>query len=488
MVFQTRVLLTGLAAGVVIILAPLPAGLTEAGRATGVVGALMALFWVTQALPLAVTALIPLAAFPLVGVSNIENLSRAYAHPLVFMFMGGFFLAAALQRWELHTHLSRIALDLVGSRPDLQVLSMMAATAFLSLWISNTAATLVMMPIAMALISVPVGSGRNATEPVAMNAPQHQELHAMETGTFGPAMMLGIAYAATIGGMGSLIGTPPNALFASFVDKTYGISIGFGQWMLLGVPIVLTLLPITWLLLIRVTFQVPSKSILTGHQQEKPPAMSFAQRTIAAVLAVTALAWAFRPSLALWLDLPGLSDSGIAIAAALALFILPADKALSRPLLNWNDVRLIRWDILILLGGGLALSNAIQTTGLSDWIGGGAAALSNLPVLALVIIIMFLMVFLGELVSNTAMAAIFLPIVAAVAAGIGAEPLMLLLPVALAASIGFMLPIATGPNALVLGSGAVSAKDMLRAGALLNVVVTLIVFFIATTLGPLVFG
>ncbi len=482
---RTIVLVFGLIGGVAALLSPLPEGLSEEARRAAVIGAIMALLWVTEALPLAVTAMIPLAAFPLARVAEIENVSRAYAHPIVFLFLGGFILAAAMQRWRLDRRLSLIGLRLAGPRPDLQILSMMAATAFLSMWISNTATAMVMMPIGLAML----GADQSANGPLLapdLKTPAN-EVGAVEAGTFGTAMMLGIAFAATIGGMGSLIGTPPNALFAAFVERTYDVSIGFGQWMLLGIPIVILLLPITWMLLTRVVFHLPPRTTFAVSEREKLPAMSTGQRILAIVLALTAFAWVSRPYLAARLGLPGLSDAGIAVTAALTLFVLPADKCFSRPLLTWDEVKSIRWDVLILFGGGLALADAIRETGLADWIGGGAAQLSNVPVVALILIMMVLIVYLGELASNTAMAAVFLPVAAAAAAGLGAEPLSILVPVALAASLGFMLPVATPPNAIVYGSGAVSAQDMLRAGAILDVISIVLVFILATTLGPIVF-
>ncbi len=503
---RTTILLIGLAAGLAGLLVPLPEGLSEDARRAAMIGAVMALLWMTEALPLAVTALIPLAALPLAKVADIEKVAGAYAHPLVFLFLGGFMLAAAMQRWRLDQHLSRIALRVAGTRPDLQVLAMMLVTAFLSMWISNTATTMVMMPIGLAMLGAngalkaahPVSASEVAPHqaPAAAGEPVSPEEQPSGTGAHGAAMMLGIAFAATIGGMGSLIGTPPNALFAAFVEQAYGISIGFGQWMLIGVPIVLVLLPITWVLLTQIVFRAPlsmsgeaARQVAeTANERPPLPALSSAQRIVAAVLVCTALAWILRPHLSSWLGLSSLSDAGIAITAALVLFVLPADRAFSRPLLNWDDVTSIRWDVLILFGGGLALADAIRSSGLAAWIGGGADHLGGLPVAALVLIMMILIVYLGELASNTAIAAVFLPIAAAAAAGLGAEPLSMLLPVALAASLGFMLPVATPPNAIVYGSGAVSARDMLRAGAVLDVISIAVVFLVAATLGPIVFG
>lgn len=486
MSFRSTILVIGLSGGAAALLMPLPEEMSEEARRAAAIGAIMALFWMTEALPLAVTALIPLAAFPFLRVAEIESVSRAYAHPLVFLFLGGFMLAAAMQRWQLDKRLSQIALRLAGSRPDLQVLSMMVATAFLSMWISNTATTMVMMPIALAMLATSANEGGLIAQD-SSDAPA-TEPDAIAAGRFGTAMMLGIAFAATIGGMGSLIGTPPNALFAAFLEKTYGVSIGFGQWMLLGVPIVMVLLPMTWVLLTRIVFAVPTRAADPAPAPRALPAMSTGQRVLAVILGLTATAWIVRPILEARLGLVGLSDAGIAVTAALALFVLPADRTLSRPLLTWEDVKSIRWDVLILFGGGLALADAIRASGFAGWVGGGAAYLGMMPVAAVVLIMMVLIVYLGELASNTAIAAVFLPIAAAIATGLGAEPLSLLVPVALAASLGFMLPVATPPNAIVYGSGAVSARDMLRAGAILDVVSILVVFALATTLGPLVFG
>jgi sodium-dependent dicarboxylate transporter 2/3/5 len=302
------------------------------------------------------------------------------------------------------------------------------------------------------------------------------------------ALMLGIAYAATIGGMGSLIGTPPNALFAGFVEKTYGVSIGFAQWMLLGVPIVVVLLPLTWLLLTRVSFKMDTRGAPVTVQLEELPPLSAGQRIVATILVNVALGWIVRPLLSDWLDWPGLTDAGIALAGVVALFAVPRSLANGTPVLTWEDVKTIRWDVLILFGGGLALADAIQATGLAGWIAGGATELANIPTAAFILVMMVIIVYLGELASNTAMAAIFLPIAAASAVALNTEPLTLLVPVALAASLGFMLPVATPPNAIVYGSGAVKSSDMLTAGAILDVLSIAVVFVLSMVLFPIVFG
>jgi sodium-dependent dicarboxylate transporter 2/3/5 len=306
---------------------------------------------------------------------------------------------------------------------------------------------------------------------------------------FAPAMMLGIAFSATIGGMGTLIGTPPNALFAGFMETTYGIEIGFARWMLVGVPVVAVLLPVTWLMLTRVSFAVAAAplSVQYAHEEVLAP-MAGPEKLLAAVVSLTAIGLVSRPLIAGALPGLPLSDAGIVMTGALVLFALPANWAAGARLLEWQDAKALRWDVLILFGGGLALASAIDASGLAAWIGAGFATLEALPMALLVLIAMVVIVYLGEIGSNTAMAAVFLPIAGAAAVGLGAAPLALALPVAMAASLGFMLPVATPPNAIVYGSGAVTSRQMLHAGALLDVIAVLIVYALAMTLAPAVFA
>jgi sodium-dependent dicarboxylate transporter 2/3/5 len=431
----------------------------------------MAILWVTEAVPLAATALVPIAAFPVAGVSSLEKIAQAYAHPLIFLMMGGFMLGAAIERWKLHHRLALATIAVSGRSPRALVLAIMCTTAFLSLWVSNTATALVMAPIAASLLGARAAQAR-------------------DTGSdaFGAALMLGIAFAATIGGMGSLIGTPPNALFAGYVQETYGIAIGFGQWMLIGIPIVLVLLPVAWLLLTRLSFHLSDAELPPSALPPPMAAMSRSERIVAAVMAMTALAWIGRPFLASSLGLSSLTDAGIAMLAVSAMFLLPARWGGAQALLEWDDVRGIRWDVLILFGGGLALADTIETTGLAAWISEQVSTLRGVPVVLLVLVMMIIIVYLGELASNTAVAAVFLPVAGGAAAGLGIGPFELVLPVALAASLGFMLPVATPPNAIVYGTGAFTARQMLRAGAVLDVVSIIVVYAAAMLLGPLVFA
>ena len=468
-------LLVGPLAAAAILASPAPDGLSQEGWRTAAVGIWMATWWMTEAIPLAVTAMLPVILFPTFGVRSIEATTPSYAHPLVFLFLGGFLLARAMNVWALDKRLALTVLRFVGLNPPSVIAGLMAVTAFLSMWVSNTATAMVMLPIGLSIVTT---------------FADHKEQHAEGV---APALLLGIAYAATIGGMGTIVGTPPNALFAAFMAESYGIENSFLRWMLIGVPLVLVLLPLTWFVLTHVAFRVtglPSLQ-LAGVTEEEFFALepiSPAQRLVASVMLLVAACWIFRPLLMAALPWLRLSDSGIAITGALLLFLIPADLKRGRFLLSWKEAAGIRWDVLILFGGGLALAAAIGESDLADWIGAQLVGLQALPMFLLLLAVGVLIVFLGELASNTAMAAVFLPVAGATAIGMGEPALLLTLPVALFATLGFMLPVATPPNAVIFGSGAVDMRHMLRAGAILDVVGILVVALAIMTLGQWVFG
>ncbi|MEJ8574832.1 DASS family sodium-coupled anion symporter [Microbaculum marinum] len=469
-------LLAGPALAVAMGAAGSPPDLDPAAWNAAAVAILMAVWWMTEAVPLPVTALLPLVLFPLLGVTSIEETAASYANPLIFLFLGGFIIARAMARWQLHRRLAWQVLRVGGSGPTAVVAGVMAVTAFLSMWVSNTATAMVMLPIGQSL---------------AASFAERPDVSRAQDTAFSSALLLGIAYAATIGGMGTLIGTPPNALFAGFLHESYGIEIGFADWMLIGIPIVAVLLPLAWMILTRIAFQVPR---LAGHSQESlagpadpPGPMSREERMVAAIMVLVAACWLLRPVIEA--VVPGLpvSDAGIAIAGAILMFALPVRLARPGFLLDWSDMKELRWDVLILFGGGLALAAAISGTGLSTWIGALVVDLEALPTWLMILLVMAIVVYLGELASNTAMAAVFLPVAGAAAVAMGDSPLMLALPVALAASLGFMLPVATPPNAIVFGSGSVGMPQMLRAGAILDVVAIIAVAALALTLGQAMF-
>lgn len=433
---------------------PPPDGMPPAGWRTAAVAVLMAVWWATEAVPLAATALIPLVAFPLLGVAPPRALAGAYGDPLIFLFLGGFLLALAIQRAGLHRRLALAVTAAAGTGPRALIGGFMLATAFLSMWVSNTATAVLMLPIARAVILV---VEREAGERAAAG--------------FAKALLLAIAYAASIGGIATLIGTPPNALLASFLARSHGIELGFAAWLAVGLPLAAILLGTTWLVLTRLLFPLPEGALrpiarTLARERDATGPLRPAERRVAVIFATTALAWLARP----WLEpvLPGLDDTGIAILAGLALFVLPAGTGPGERLLDWASARELPWGVLLLFGGGLALAQAIAGSGLADWLGQRLGALHGLPPLLVVVVVTALVVFLTELTSNTATAATFLPLAAALATALGVEVWLLAMPVATAASCAFMMPVATPPNAIVYASGHLRIADMARAGLILN--------------------
>lgn len=453
-----------------LLLLPPPAGMTPAGWRTAAVGLLMAVWWITEAIPIPATALVPLLLFPLLGVGSVSAAAAPYANPVIFLFLGGFLIAAALQRCGLHRRMALTIIALVGASPRRLIGGFMAATAFISMWVSNTATVVMLLPMALSVLGL-VESGSR----VGAN--------------FGAALLLGLAYAASIGGMGTLIGTPPNALLAGFMDEAYGVRIGFVEWMLLGVPLVLVAVPLAWLLLTRILYPVPGDAAAGGadlirDELRRLGPLSRAELLVGAITALTAAAWVTRPLLD---DIvPGLSDAGIAIGGALLLFVIPSHWRDRTPLLGWEDARHVPWGVLLLFGGGLSLADAIEQTGLATWIGEALAVVAAWPPLLVVLTVTTVIVFLTELTSNTAVSAAFLPVAAALAVGIGADPLLLAVPVALGASCAFMMPVATPPNAIVYGSGRVTIPQMARAGFWLNLVMIVLATAAAFLLAPLI--
>jgi solute carrier family 13 (sodium-dependent dicarboxylate transporter), member 2/3/5 len=448
-----------------------PAGMAPAAWRTAAAAVWMAVWWIGEAVPIPATALLPLALFPTLGIVKIREAAVPYANPVIFLFMGGFMIAAALEQSGLHRRLALGVLLRVGTRPRSIVLGFMIATAFTSMWVSNTATAVMMLPIAISIVRLSEERGGAGDG-------------------FGTAALLGVAYGASIGGLGTLIGTPPNALLAGYLSSTHGIEIGFGRWMLLGVPLVLTGLPITWLLLTRVLFEVGTGEMSGGRALIEREIGELGPRsrheTVAAsVTLLTAAAWIAQPLLEK--ALPWLSDAGIAIIGALLLFAIPVDLAKGKFALDWSGAEKVPWGVLILFGGGLSLAGATESTGLAKWIGEAMSGLSGAPTILVMVVITAVVIFLTELTSNTATAATFLPIVGGLAVGIGLAPTDLAIPAALAASCAFMLPVATPPNAIVYGSGRLTVPEMARAGVWLNIIFVILIVVAVTLLAPLVF-
>ncbi len=455
---------------------PAPGGLSPQAWKLVALAAWMVTWWMMEAAPLAITALLPIPLMPLLGIADEKAVAANYGNPLIFLFLGGFLIAGAMQRWGLHRRIALFVVSLTSSSGASIVGGFMLATAFLSMWISNTATALMMYTVGVSVIEF-MGSKVKDQEQVRR---------------FGVALMLGIAYSASIGGVGTLIGTPPNTLLASFLADNYGIQIDFATWMLMGVPFVLVLLPIAWLLLCKFIFPIDDLDIgaagdLVKQELAQMGPMSRGERIVLVVFVLTATLWITRG----WLvSLTGLvvSDTGIALVAASVLFVIPASVQNNQFTVDWEASKNVPWGVLLLFGGGLALASAFQSTGLALAIGDSVAALDNLNISLIVLATAISIIFLTEITSNTATTATFLPVLGAVSVGLGFSPMVLTIPVALAASMAFMMPVATPPNAIVFSYEGLRIGDMMKAGIWLNIITIGLVYLAMVTLAPLIFG
>ncbi len=433
----------------------------------------MACWWVGEALPLAATALLPVALFPVLGLLPAAETCAQYGHHLILLFLGGFLLARALSRWQVDERIALLVLRVAGGGTRGIVFGMMVASAGLSMWVSNSATAAMMMPVGLAVLTH--ASGESPTR------------------RFGTAIMLGIAYAASIGGVGTLVGTPPNVLLAATLEDLAGIRIGFAEWMLVGVPVVALALPLVWAWLVFVAYPPESRTLSAGRAlfaerlRELGPLTPGGRRT-GAVVALTALAWLTRP---LWEGLiPGalrLSDASVGIAGALLLFVVPAGAEGER-LLERQVWRELPWNVLLIFGGGLALAKGFAETGLADALGALVVGGGALPRALFVVLVAAAVILLTEFASNTASTAMILPLLAASAAALGLPAPLLMVPAALAASMAFMMPAGTPPNAIVFGTGRVRLADMLRAGAGANLIALVVISVVVLVLLPLVWS
>ncbi|PLC11093.1 carboxylate transporter [Kocuria flava] len=501
-------LLAGLALALLVYVL-LPGDLAHPAKLTAATAVLMGVWWMTEAVPIPATALLPLIVFPVLGEDvAVDDVGASYGSNIIFLFMGGFLLALAMQRWNLHRRIALRTVRVMGTRPAQMVAGFMVATAFLSMWVSNTATAVMMLPIGVSvLLLLPglmggtgapadgdAGDAADPRAPARTGAsadPQSAEVkEAVIESNFGTALMLGIAYAASIGSLSTIIGTPPNTLLVGYLQESHDISIGFGQWMLVGVPLSLVMLVITWFLLTKVLFkpeigEIPGGRRLIEEELHRLGPMSTGEKLVLAVFALAALSWVFVPVV---FDSPPISDAGIAMAVGLLLFLLPAGAKRGVRLLDWESAVKLPWGVLLLFGGGLALSAQFSSSGLTDWIGEQAGALGTVPVLLVVVIFTAGIIFLTELTSNTATAATFLPVAGGVALGLGLDPMLLAIPVALAATCAFMLPVATPPNAIAFGSGYVTIGQMIRGGLWLNLIGIVLITAVTMSLAVWVFG
>ena len=457
------------------------AGLSPEARATAGIGTLMAVWWMTEALPLPATSLLPIVLFPLAGAFSIKQAAAPYAHPLIFLFMGGFMIALAIERWNLHRRIALLTVLAVGTQPDRMIGGFMIATAFLSMWISNTATTIMMLPIGLSVVTL-LANKRSSEAGVPAHGVQNQkQSQTANTSNFAVCLMLGIAYAASIGGIGTIVGTPPNVFLVGFL-KQKGIEIDFFQWMKFGLPLVVVFLYIAWYVLTRFIYPVGLREISGGRQMmrgelHKLGGMSRGEWTVLSVFLLTAAGWVLRKPLTDWTWLVelvpainNLNDSIIALTGALLLFIIPVDSRQGQFALDWDTAKKLPWGVLLLLGGGFSLAAAVTSSGLDQWIGLLLEGLSAVPTFVLVAVVTVVVILLTEITSNTATSATFLPILFGVAVVIGVDPKLLVIPAVLAASCAFMLPVATPPNAIVFGSGHVTIAQMVKAGVWLNMI------------------
>lgn len=449
-------------------------------QAVAAVALLMATWWVTEAIPIPATALIPIALFPVLGVMGSADTTANYANHLIYLFLGGFWIAASIEKWGLHRRIALHILRLVGNRPDRVVLGFMLATAFLSMWLSNTATAMMMLPMGTAIVKETL-----ATRDGPLSAPGGQPAQP----AFATALMLGIAYAASIGGVATLIGTPPNAVFAGVAETLYGQRISFAEWLAFGLPLALAMLLSCWLYLTRIAFRSELRQLATsdtyiGSELQKLGRASKQERRVLMVFCAVASAWILR-GLIDFKPLALVHDSTIAITGALLLFLIPSNLARGEFLLDWKTAVKIPWDVIILFGGGFALAAGFQESGLTAWVGEQLAIFQGTSIIVLVLMVATMTIFLTELTSNTATASMLLPVIASLAAGAGIHPYGPMVAATLAASFAFMLPVATPPNAIVYASRCVTIQQMARAGFWLNLFGIVMIVLAVSTVLPL---
>ena len=446
-----------------------PAGMSESAYSLLSITLWMALWWVTESVPIAITALLPIILFPMTGAVELQTTTASYGHKYIFLYMGGFMLAIAIEKWNLHKRIALNIIKIIGTNISKIILGFMVATAFLSMWISNTATAVMMLPIAMSIVA------QLQDNP---NTEKNENL------IFGKALMLSIAYSASIGGMATLIGTPPNLVFAGYVEETYGIEITFLQWLKFGVPIAIPLLVIAWLYLTKFAFKFKQKEFPGGKEEINRllvliGPMKREEKLVSAIFVLTAFCWITR-SFILQEFFPFIDDTIIAMTAGILLFVVPASDFKKR-LITWEDAVKLPWGIILLFGGGMALAAGFQITGLASWLGAQMSIFQGLSLLVLVFVIITLVNFFTEFTSNLATTAMLLPILAPIAISLNINPYMLMVACTIAASCAFMMPVATPPNAVVFGSGYLRIPDMIKSGIWMNIIsilfLTLMVYY-----------
>jgi len=436
----------------------------------------MAIWWIFEVVPIAVTALIPIILFPLFGVLKLSETTAQYGHKFVFLYVGGFILAVAIERWNLHKRIALYIIKAIGSKASYLILGFMLATAFLSMWISNTATTVMMLPIAIAITNQIFEQNHDSDE---------------TNSYFSKALMLSIAYSASIGGISTLIGTPPNLVLAGVLESLYGIKIGFFEWMTFAFPVSMLLLFICWKYLTQFAFKLKHLKFTDSKSQiqdmiYKLGRLSYEEKMVGVVFLLAALGWIFRGLLEK--VIVGLDDTIIAITAAVLLFLIPSKQENGQKLLTWEEAVKIPWGIIILFGGGMALAKGFTETGLANWIASQITVFEGVIVIVFILIVAAMVNFLTEVTSNLATTAMLLPILSPVALSFDMHPFLIMIAVTLSASCAFMLPVATPPNAIIFGSGYLKVSDMVKKGFLMNIISILIITLAVYFLMPEIFG
>ncbi|MFC4713236.1 SLC13 family permease [Planococcus dechangensis] len=459
--------LIGLAAGPLLFILTMlffnPEGLPPEAKAILASTLWIATWWITEAIPIPATSLLPIILFPLSDGLDIGETTSAYGNDTIFLFMGGFMIALTMEKWNLHKRIALTIISAIGTNTERIILGFMVATGFLSMWISNTATAMMMVPIGLAII-YQVSEALKDDDSIDTSQGNFG---------FGKALMLGIAYSASLGGIATLIGTPPNTLLAGAVNEIYGIEISFAEWMLFGVPLAWIFIFIAWFYLIKIAYplklkELPGGSGVIKEQKKELGKASYEEKVVFTVFLLAAFAWITR-SFLLVDFLPGLNDAMVGLIAAMILFAIPSKTRLGDNLLDWATAVKLPWGILLLFGGGLAIAAGFTQSGLSEWVGSQLIGLQGVNVLIIVLVVAAFVLFLTEITSNTATASMMFPIMASLAVALGIHPYALMVTAAVTASCAFMLPVATPPNAVVFGSGYLKIIDMARTGFILNV-------------------
>jgi len=454
-------------------------GLSDQGNAILASTFWIAIWWITEAIPIAATSLMPIILFPLSGGLSLSETTSSFGHRFIFLYIGGFILALAIEKWNLNKRIALNIISLIGANVQKVILGFMLATAFLSMWISNTATAVMMLPIGIAIIKQMKD---------LKNTPENENL------IFGKALMLSIAFSASIGGVATLIGTPPNIIFAGIIQELYNIEISFLKWFMFGLPLSITLLFIAWVYLTNVAFKFKQDKFVEGkkeinRQLKGLGSISYEEKIVLAVFVLTGLAWITRTFL-LNRFLPNLDDSIIALIAGISLFIFQAKNRSGKKekIMNWEDAVKLPWGILLLFGGGLAIAQGFQSSGLATWVAQNMVQLEGFSVFLILLVVITAVNFLTEITSNLATTAMLLPILAPTAVILGVHPYILMVGATVAASCAFMLPVATPPNAVVFGSGYLKMSDMVRVGVLMNFISITIILLMVYFVLPVLWG